>query len=203
MAFKKGYSKGHPGARGLLIDWETSGSDFGQDSSVNYQGIAYGAVVFDTQTFQPVETLYRELRFDERRYKWSPEAERIHGLTREHLAAHGTSREDGLADLMELLLRYWAPGSKVLMAGHNAGFDMDFTSQLFTDHNLEIVFHHVVLDTSGLAFALTGEYKSDVVFELLGGIDKRACHNALEDALASLAVLRNARQIFEEALGAR
>jgi DNA polymerase III epsilon subunit-like protein len=49
---------------------------------------------------------------------------------------------------------------------------------------------------------LTGEYKSDVVFEILGGIDKRTLHNALEDARACLTCLRNAKQIFTAGLGA-
>lgn len=201
MAYVKGYSRAHPGKYAMLIDWETTGADFGQDSSVNYQGIAYGVVICDTQTWEPVETLYRELHFDETKYKWTDSAEKIHGLSREHLLKNGVTREEGLADLMELLLKYFAPGSKILVAGHNVGFDCDFTHQLFRDFDLEIVFHHIMVDTSGIAFVLTGEYKSDVVFEILGGIDKRNLHNALEDAMATLAVLRNAKQIFTAGLG--
>lgn len=202
MAYVKGYSKAHPGKYSLLIDWETSGADFGTDSSVNYQGLAYGAIICDTDTWEPVETLYRELHFDETKYKWTDGAEKIHGMSREYLLANGVSREEGLADLMELLMKYFAPGSKILLAGHNVGFDADFTSQLFRDFGVPIVFHHVLVDTSGLSFVLTGEYKSDIVFEILGGIDKRNLHNALEDASATLAVLRNAKQIFTAGLNA-
>jgi DNA polymerase III epsilon subunit-like protein len=200
MAYVKSYSRFHPGKFGCLIDWETSGSTFGGDSSIEHQGISFGVAIFDTTTFEPVETLYRELHFDDSKYKWTDAAEKIHGLSREHLTTAGVSREDGLADLMELFLKYFPPGSKILMAGHNVGFDMDFTNQLFADFGIEISFHHVTIDTSGLAFALTGEYKSDIVFELLGGVNKRDLHNALEDALATLTVLRNVRQIFERGL---
>lgn len=202
MAWQKGYSKAHPGKYGLLIDWETSGSNFGGDSSIDYQGLTFGAVVFDTTTFAEVDALYRELQFDDKKYKWTEGAEKIHGKSREYLAANGVSREEGLADLMELMLKYWAPGSKILVAGHNVSFDNDFTAQLFRDHGLEeaLKLHHVVIDTSGIGFVLIGEYKSDAVFSLLGGIEKREEHNALEDARATLAVLRNARQIFEGSL---
>jgi DNA polymerase III epsilon subunit-like protein len=200
MSYQKVYSKAAPGKFGCLIDWETTGSTWGGDSSVEYQGIAFGVVIFDTTTFQPVETLYRELHFDETKYKWTVGAEKVHGLSREHLLEHGVTREQALIDLAELLLKYFAPGTKIMIAGHNVGFDADFTSQLFRDHDMEIIFHHVMLDTSGLAFVLTGEYKSDVVFDLLGGIDKRGLHNAIDDAIATLTVLRTARQIFEKGL---
>jgi DNA polymerase III epsilon subunit-like protein len=204
MAYKNTYSRHHPGKFGLMIDWETSGSDFGGDSSKNYQGIAFGAVIFNTQTFEEQDTLYRELHFSPTKYKWSEDAEKIHGLTREQLLSNGVSREEGLSDLLEFLLKYFAPNTKIMIAGHNVGFDADFTNQLFEDHGIEIMFHHVMLDSSSLAFALIGEYKSDVVFETLAGLSKRDCHNALADARACLAVFRSAKQIFTigmEALG--
>jgi len=204
MAWEKGYSKSHPGKYGLLIDWETSGSDFNGDSSIEHQGITFGAVVFDTTTFEEVDTLYREVHFDDKKYKWTETAEKIHGITREYLAEHGVPREEALADLMELILKYWPPGSKILSAGHNVSFDNDFTMQLFRDHGLgdAMKFHHVVVDTSGIGFVAIGEYKSDVVFKMLGGLDDRGAHNALEDARATLAVLRTVRQVFNSVFAA-
>lgn len=204
MAWQRGYSKAHPGKYGLLIDWETSGSNFGGDSSLEYQGLSFGALIVNMETWEEVDHLHCELHFDDSKYKWSDEAERIHGLTREHLAANGVPREEGLAALIELLMKYFPPGSKILSIGHNVSFDNDFTVQLFRDHGLEdaIKFHHVLVDTSGFSFALIGEYKSDVVFELLGGIDKRTLHNPVEDARACLAVLRNAKRIFAAGLEA-
>lgn len=204
MAWQKGYSKAHPGKYGLLIDWETSGSDFGGNSSIEYQGVTFGAVVFDTTTFQEIDSLYRELHFDDKKYKWTEGAEKIHGKSREYLAEHGVPREEALADLMELILKYWIPGSKILVAGHNVSFDNDFTVQLFRDHGLEdaIKFHHVVIDTSGIGFVCIGEYKSDAVFNILGGLGQRDDHNALEDARATLAVLRTVRQTFDAVFAA-
>lgn len=198
MAWQKGYSKAHPGKYGLLLDWETSGSDFGGDSSKEYQGITFGAIVFDTTTFEEVDSLYRELQFDDTKYKWTETAEKIHGKTREYLAEHGVPREEALIDLMEMIIKYWPPASKILTAGHNVSFDNDFTMQLFRDFGLEdaLKFHHVVVDTSGIGFVCIGEYKSDTVFNLLGGLEERKEHNALEDARATLAVLRTVREVF-------
>lgn len=206
MAYTQVYSRHHPGKYGLMIDWETTGADFGKDSSVNYQGIAFGAIVFDLTTFEPIEELYRELHFDASKYKWTDGAEKIHGLSREHLEANGVSREEALADLIEMMIKYWPAGffategneptSKILLAGHNRSFDMDFTNQLFKDHGLQIHFHHVSLDTTQIAFTVSGMYKSDEVFDKFGGVNKRDLHNALEDARATLTVLRTIRHIF-------
>jgi DNA polymerase III epsilon subunit-like protein len=215
VAHRSIYSRHHPGKWGLCIDWETTGADFGEDSSVNYQGIAFGAIVFDIVTCEPVDELYRELHFDGTKYKWTDTAEKIHGLSREHLLANGVSREEGLADLIEMMIKYWPPGffaakgeeptSKIMLAGHNKGFDMDFTNQLFDDNNMAIEFNHVGMDSTMIAFAVSGLYKSDDVFMKFAGVDKRSLHNALEDAHAALTVLRTIRQIFqvgEEALDA-
>lgn len=206
MAYNQAYSRHSPGKYGICCDWETTGADFNQDSSVNYQGISFGFIVFDLATFEEVDSLYRELKFDATKYKWTDAAEKIHGISREHLEANGVTRDEALGDLIEMMIKYWPPGffatkgnepdSKILLAGHNKSFDMDFTAQLFRDHDLELAFHHVGMDSTMIAFAVSGEYKSDVVFELFADLNTRDKHNALEDARASLSVLRNIRQIF-------
>lgn len=194
------YSRYHPGARGLCIDWETSGSNFGGDSAEDYQGVSFGAVIFNTETFEPVETLYRELQFDDTKYKWSEGAEKIHGLSREHLAANGTPRDEALADLLDLILRNIGTESKIFFLGHNVDFDIDFTLQLANDFEVPLQVHHVKLETSGAAFIATGKYKSDEVFEFFTGKTRDGTHNALDDALMALEVVRNMRVMFNQAL---
>ena len=194
------YSRAAPGRFALSIDWETTGSNFGGVSHIDYQGIAFGAVIFNTETFEPVETLYRELHFDETRYKWTSGAEKIHGLSRAHLAANGMSREEGLTDLLDLIMRYIGPKSKIFALGHNVGFDIDFTDQLANDFDIQLEWHHVKLETSGAAFIAIGKYKSDDVFEFFTGKTREGAHNALDDALMALEVVRNMRAIFTSAL---
>ncbi len=196
------YSKNSPGQKALVIDWETTGANFGGDSSIDYQGISFGAIIADTQTWEEIESIHVMLHFDDTKYKWTEGAEKIHGMSREFLQQNGVSREEGLALLLQLLLKHFAPGSKILLVGHNAEFDRSFMYQLFKDNGLEnaLNLHHVMVDTSGIGFVLIGEYKSDVVFELLGQIEKRKEHNALDDARACLSSLRTAKNIFTAGL---
>jgi DNA polymerase III epsilon subunit-like protein len=198
------YSRHHPGKYGLSMDWETSGSDFGGDSTINYQGVSFGAVIFDTETFEPVETLYRELHFDGSKYKWSKEAENIHGLAREYLNVSGIPRDEGLADLLDLILRHIGAGNKVMFLGHNVDFDIAFTMQLCTDNDLPnvIVPHHVKLETSGTSFILIGKYRSDDVFKFFTGVVRDKAHNALDDALMALETAKNMRAIVTAGLEA-
>lgn len=202
MSWNAGYSRHHPGKYALVIDWETSGANFGGDSSIDYQGLSFGAIIADTETWEEVESIHVLLHFDETKYKWTEGAEKIHGMSREWLLENGVSREEGLALLLELLLKYFPPGSKILLVGHNVEFDRSFTHQLLRDNGLEdaLLLHHVMVDTSGIGFVLIGQYKSDVVFELLGQIEKRKEHNALDDARACLSSLRNAKNIFTAGL---
>ena len=200
MMAKTTYSRVHPGKFALAIDWETTGSNFGGDSTIDYQGIAYGAVIFDTETLEPVETLYRELHFDDTKYKWTDGAEKIHGLSREHLAANGVSREEGLADLLDLILRFIGTESKIMFLGHNVDFDICFTQQLARDFGVELKIHHVKLETSGAAFILIGKYRSDDVFEFFTGAVREGSHNALDDALITLETARNMRTLIQAAL---
>jgi DNA polymerase III epsilon subunit-like protein len=165
------------------------------DHTTDYQGIAFGAIIFNTETFEPVEELYRELHFDDTRYKWTDKAEQIHGLSRDHLAACGVSREEALVDLLTMTTKYFGT-DRLFLAGHNPGFDLAFTEQLARDHDIELVFHHVMLDTAGICQALIGINKSNEVFETLLGL-KRDKHNALEDARATLQVLQTVRHIFQ------
>lgn len=195
------YSRHHPGKYGLAIDWETTGSDFGGDSSKSYQGISYGAVIFNTETFEPVETLYRELHFDDTKYKWTEGAEKIHGLSQQYLKENGVPREEGLADLLDLILRHIGAESKIFFLGHNVDFDIDFTMQLARDFGVELKAHHVKLETSGAAFIAIGQYRSNDVFEFFTGKVRDGSHNALDDALMALEVTRNMRHMFNEALG--
>ncbi len=207
---------------GLCIDWETSGAAFGEDSSKSYQGLTFGAIVFNAATFEEIESIYVEIKFDATKYKWSEEAERIHGKTREYLEKNGVTQEEAAIKLIELILKYWGPSkttgfdpaSKVMFLGHNPLFDMRFTRQLVNsvemdfwyerdDHSKKfdsrIDLNHVVLDTSALGFITLGLYKSDLLFERIG-FQKRAAHNALEDARMTLDTCAAIRGLVEMSL---
>ena len=197
-----------PQKYGLCIDWETSGVNWGGDSSKDYQGLAFGAIVFETDTFEPVEKLYLEIKYDDTKWKWSEDAERIHGLSREYLEANGISQEDAATQLLELILKYFGPDSKVMLLGHNPEFDRRFTNQLLNSVEFEfsvekqnpdftqIQLHHVMLDTSSLGFITLGLYKSDLLFEKIG-FPERGMHNALQDAEQTLQTCQIIRSLVQ------
>lgn len=202
MAFKKQQKS----AFGICIDWETTGATWGGDSSIDYQGISFGAIIFDTETFEGIEELYLEIKYNPDKWKWSEEAEKIHGKTREHLAEHGVSQEDAAAALIELILKYFGPDGKVMILGHNVEFDRRFTNQLLNSVEFEfstervnksftqIQVHHVMLDTSSLGFITLGLYKSDLLFESMG-YEPRGDHNALDDARMTLGTAKTIREL--------
>lgn len=190
---------------GLGIDWETSGADWGfryddYSKQSSYQGISFGAVVFETETFEPVETLYREIHFDANKYQWTEQAEAIHGLSRTHLLRNGVPSEEAACDLAELVLKYWGPNPFVVMLAHRLDFDLHYTKQLLEPYELMFNRDGVKLDTCGTAFALLGIHKSDKLFDFLG-LEGRGKHNALEDILMTLEAMRTMRLIMREALG--
>jgi len=197
---------------GLCCDWETTGAIFGGDSSTVYQGIQIGAIVFHTKDFSVVEKLKLNIKFDETKYKWSEEAEKIHGLSREFLEKTGVAQEEAAAEFLNLILKYWGPDSKVMFLGHNPGFDIRFTNQLTMNVGIEfgierqtdsdgwIQLHHVVLDTSAAGFITMGLFKSDLLFDAMG-FEERGDHDALKDAEQTLQTCAIIKMLIKEALG--
>jgi DNA polymerase III alpha subunit (gram-positive type) len=183
--------------RGLCIDWESSGADFGGKNAEKYQGISVGAIIFDTKTFAEIDRLYLEIQFDASKYSWAADAQNIHGLSREYLAANGLKREDACLQLAEFFLKYFGPNAKIVYAGHNTIFDIEFTEQLFNDFGLELSRYHVMIDTAPLSLIAFGTHKSNHLFEIMG-LTERQNHNAMEDASMTLQVLRDFRSIFNE-----
>lgn len=196
---------------GLCLDWETSGALWGGDSSKEYQGISFGAIIFDTATFDPIEKMYVEIKFDATKYKWAESAEAIHGLSREYLETNGISQVDAAMALAELILKYFGD-TKVMFLGHNTEFDRRFTNQLMNTIEIEfsvekqtkfdswIQLHHVILDTSSTGFIALGLFKSDLLFEKIG-FEDRGAHNALADAEQTLGTCKAIREMMKIAMG--
>lgn len=184
---------------GFGIDWETSGSCWGGDSTIDHQGISFGAVVFDLRTLEPVETLYCEIKFDDSKYKWQEGAFKVHGLSREHLAANGMTAEDAAVALMSMFVKYFAPDEKIFILGHHTDFDVAFTKQLLEPLGIMFQIGATVMDTAGAGLINFGIHKSEDLFQFLG-LPPRTTHNALEDILLTLQAAKTMRAIFDAAL---
>lgn len=195
------YSRSHPGKYVLVLDTETTGSTFGtyEETFSKYQAIAFAAIVATSDTFEPVEDIYFKIKFNFKKYQWSAEAEKIHGITREQLEAEGIEEEEGAADLAEFIFKHFGTG-KVAMLGHNVNFDIAAMGQLLKPHGVMPEIHHVVIDSSPMAFAMIGEYKSDKVFAFFEGEERPTQHNALDDAYMALNAVKTMKALVQASL---
>lgn len=190
----------------LVIDTETSGMAFGTDdpshnptTGETYQIVSIGLIVASVATFKPVEELYLEIKWDGES-KWSKEAERVHGLSLEHLEAHGMDRQDAVAEIGNLVLKYWGPDVSICLLGHNvATFDLPFFKRLMRSEGLELKFGNRYIDTNSIGIATFGTFNSDDLFAAAGlPVRDPSKHNALADAQMALASARLVKQLWTE-----
>lgn len=177
---------------GLAIDWETSGYSLPNYAS-KHQGISYGAIIFDVRTLEPVESIYHEINFNPI-YKWEDGAEKVHGITREHLAANGISQEEAALHLAALVNKYLGTDS-VMLLGHRVNFDKAFTVQLMDAAGMEFTYHPTVIDSCSMATILLELTYSEDIFKTLG-LPARGIHNALEDIQHTLAAVKKMKEYF-------
>lgn len=190
----------------LVVDSETSGMAFNSDdpsidavTGQTYQSVSWGLIVADASTFQPIERLYVEIKWNGESL-WSAKAQEVHGLTLEYLEDRGMSEEAAVVAIASLILKYWGPECPVSLAGHNvASFDLPFLRRLLRSQGIEVRFAHRHVDSSSVGLATFGTFTSDGLFEAVG-IDARGKHNALEDAEHSLTALRTVKQLFNACL---
>lgn len=187
----------------FAIDCETSGMKFGAlDPSEGYQSISWGIVASNTETFKPIDTLYVEIKWDGVS-GWSSKAETVHGLSKAHLEKYGLSKEDAAVQIVEFLMKHDPELKHLLLLGHNVrAFDIPFLRRLFDDVDLKIDIAHRSLDTLSLSMGTIMAPDSNELFQSLG-IKRKEPHNALSDALASLAVYRRIRTIWEHCMQAQ
>lgn len=185
----------------LVIDWETSGAEFGmsaEEIAKKYQGISLGLIVADFETLEEVYSDYFLIKYDSQ-YTWTQKAEEIHGITREELEKNGVSREEAMERVLGAILEFWGPKGIIVFGAHNAAFDMAFLQeQILKPAGVTLEFHQAKLDTAVLGMMLFGNGRSDFVFELLAGCDGRGAHNSLDDARFCLQSMRTAKQLFQE-----
>lgn len=178
---------------GLAIDWETSGYSVPHYAK-EHQGISVGALIFEIATFDIVETLYLEIKFDDTKYKWEEDAERVHGLSREHLAKHGVTQQEAATQLATMILKYIGT-DKIVALGHRVFFDIEFTNQLMSSVDFELNWDPIKLDSAAIALTFLGVNKSDELFELMG-MPPRGSHDAMEDIVFTLSSVKAIRDYF-------
>ena len=187
----------------LVIDSETSGLAYNcDDPSYNpkthetFQAVSWGLIVADAKTLEPIEKIYLEVKWDGKS-QWNQRAEQIHGLSKDYLAENGIETWEAVEIIGNLIIDHWGPDSPVHICGHNPHFDLWFLKRLLRSEGLEIKFGNKMIDTNSVGFTVFGTHNSDDLFETVG-LPIRAKHNALDDALSALKVLKVTRTLADE-----
>jgi DNA polymerase III epsilon subunit-like protein len=191
-------------ARGICIDWETSGYNPPREMEGHFigyadkhQGISLGAVVFDVQTFETLDTFYIEMKFDSDKYEWTSGAEKIHGLSREHLEKNGVEREEAAVEFMNFVLKHFMPDEELLVMGHNKDFDIAFLHQFLEPFGIMPKIWYRGINTCDVGIVCFGLAKSDMIFDHVA-LPPRQDHNALEDAIYTVEVCKIVRTLMKE-----
>lgn len=190
----------------LAIDCETTGlvvnvddPSYNPETKEEYQAISWGLVVADAATFKPIEKMYIEIQWNGTAL-WDNRAQKIHGLSKEHLAVNGFTEAEAVEAMGTLIMKHWGPNVSIRLLGHNvATFDMWFLKRIFRRHNIDLTFGSRHIDTSSIGFVNWGTYSSDELFSMMGYEDREK-HNALDDALMSLESARVTRLLFNKCL---
>lgn len=175
------------------------GTDFSQNPQLKHQAISWGFVVFNTSTFEVIDTLYVEVKFNKKKYIWSAEAEKVHGLTQAYLEKNGLTEEEAAEEILNFLMKYFDLDRAVDVLGHNVWFDVKFLHGLLDQFGLMIKVNQRYFDTSAIGTLLLGISRSDDLFDFLG-LPERTEHNALEDALITVMAMQNLKLIVNHAL---
>ena len=188
----------------LAMDCETSGLISGKDSinpafdyrtGRRFQSLSWGMVVVDFDTFEPVETLEANIKFDASKFEWNTRAEAVHGLSQEFLAKNGIDEDEFAAQFAELVIKYWGISTPVICLGHNVYFDTFFLRDLLDRHEVPIRFSNRIIDTNTLAMTLDGITGSDAMFKRFGFEDRKT-PSAIEDILMTLIAAKGYRDEF-------
>ena len=182
----------------LAIDVETSGINRNSGSICkDHQIVAIGLIVADAE-FKEIERFYCEIKYDNKS-KWDEHAERVHGLSKQHLEENGLDEEDAVVEIAEFLLKHYEPEDAIFFLGHNCRvFDLEFFNQLMNKYDIYYKIAHRTIDSFSVGFTCFGLDNSDAIFNLFN--KERKTHNALEDAAMALGVCRNVRLMVEEAI---
>lgn len=172
------------------------------DTGDTYQAVAFGLIVVDMDNLKTVKELYLEIKMDPEN-TFTQSAFKVHGLSEAHLEEYGISSEEAAVEITNIIMDYWGPDKPINLIGQNvASFDIWFLKRLLRKYDLPIRFAHRHVDTSTLGFSVFGVYNSDDLFALIGWPERDPNeHNALDDARASLEVVRTVRELSTAILG--
>lgn len=183
----------------LAVDCETSSMSFGIDPSTNCQMVSIGLIVSDTKTYEELDTLYLEIKWNGES-DWSQKAESIHQLSKEYLEENGVDEEEAAVQITEFIMKHFNVSKGITLLGHNvSSFDRFFLRSLLMKFDIDLKFSHRNIDSFTLGLIVLDAYDSDELFRALG-YKYRDGHNALEDIRYTLSAVRWMHNIIQEKL---
>lgn len=177
----------------VAIDVETSGFNYGNDVTTNYQILSISLIVSD-RNFKIIDQLYCEIK-PNGTSRWTTDAEKVHGFSREYLEVNGVSEEDAVTEITEFLLRHFDINEYICFLGYNPqGFAIPFFKKLTNKYGITFKITSRMIDAFSIGFVALGLNDSKEMFEMFN--DKIIKHNALEDAKMILTVCRKIRKLM-------
>ena len=177
------------------IDVEASGPVPGLNDLVSVGGVAVLPDEHGLHAVLAADAFYAELRPQGGRV--DPAAMAVHGLTTEHLAAHGRPPSE-VVDALTAWAQARRRGreDRLVFVGHNAVFDWAYVNHAYHATGRRNPFGWKALDTKSLAMGVLGldwfETSKERLAELLPGLgaqDAALAHRADYDALYQARIL--------------
>ena len=135
----------------------------------------------------------KEILVNDGELKATDEALAINNIDLKSHRESAISQEEAIQEILSFIKWSYSENEKITLAGHNVGFDIKFTRQLFEsrNYNFDKYFSHRSIDTSSILFYLyfSGKLDSKIVgsseaFDYFN-IEVRGRHTALGDAIAT------------------
>lgn len=167
----------------ISVDIEAAGP-----SPSRYSLLSVGAC----PVYQPEVALYLELQPVGDLY--TEDAERVSGLSLEHLRATGLPPSEAMARLEEWVLEVLPQGHTPVFVGFNAPFDWMFVCDYFHRYLGRNPFGYSALDIKSLYMGVARVEWGDTGFQAVAGrygLEPTLTHNALADARDQAALLRS------------
>jgi len=169
----------------ISVDVETSGPTPGTGSL-----LSVGACL----VADPAQTFYRELQPIDG-LPWDRATERVHGLTRAHLAAAGIAPAAAMADLVGWVAAVAPEPARPVFVGFNAPFDWMFVADYLHRFAGRNPFGHGALDLKALYMGRHGIARwAETTQEHVRRahpVTERGTHHALDDARVQAALARS------------
>ena len=178
----------------LFIDFETGGLD-----PEVHSPLSLGFILYDSSTDKEIASSYIQLKHDT--YIVTAEALNINNLSIQRVHRAGITLQE-LVNLLENMAKQH--GEKIIIAGWNVKFDLDFMKTIFKHtgqlQKFNEIFYYKPLDVCSMNFLVTGKMTNleDAAKNLGISVGKNDFHNAYYDVAVTLKIYRKLKALINQ-----